>query len=364
MGYSTNESKITVENSMKDKSWMHIIDSMYMARKYHLQKTGEMGSVFSVSGFESNAWNHMWSGFEKHYKEVIDERFDYHHCRANQPDRNEVMVHLKEGITIHRNMVDSVEMIYGSSSDTGWVNDLKARFRKLLDDRATHQMGLIRTHSGRLDVQFCDYNLYGLNLIPFLGKETETFFEEMVRSLSSDFGVGLYLLHGPPGTGKTSFLKQVLHKAGKKVLYLSPSFSEELTSPNLISLLLDYPDSILVIEDAETALMKRAADNSNSVSNLLNLTDGFLSDFLKLKIICTFNSDLEEMDPALLREGRLKGIHQFGKVGPERAEQIAEALGRELPEAKPMTLAEICGGRAIGSTQRNMLEKSRVGFAN
>ena len=109
---------------------------------------------------------------------------------------------------------------------------------------------------------------------------------------------------------------------------------------------MEYPDSILVIEDAETVIMERKADNSSAVSNLLNLTDGFLADFLNLKIICTFNTELNNIDEALLRDGRLKGMHEFTKINPERAKQIAAQLDRDIQPDKPMTLAEICASES------------------
>lgn len=164
----------------------------------------------------------------------------------------------------------------------------------------------------------------------------------MVRDLRERHGNGLFLIYGKPGTGKTSFIKEVLGDIPKEALFISPSFTEALTSPALISLLMEYPDSILVIEDAESVIMERQADNSSAVSNLLNLTDGFLADFLNMKIICTFNTEFTNIDEALLRSGRLKGMHEFTEVEPERAAVIARALGREVDPDRPMTIADIC----------------------
>jgi len=138
-----------------------------------------------------------------------------------------------------------------------------------------------------LDVQFQDFNPYDKDLTRFMGDEMMLFRDAMVSNLKKDSKSGLYLLHGEPGTGKTSFIKSILSKVDKKIIYISPAQTENLTSPQLIGMLMDYPNSILIIEDAETVLMKRQGDNSNAVSNLLNLTDGFPADFMKLNIICT-----------------------------------------------------------------------------
>ncbi|MEX1015075.1 MAG: AAA family ATPase [Candidatus Paceibacterota bacterium] len=167
-------------------------------------------------------------------------------------------------------------------------------------------------------------------------------------------------MHGKPGTGKTSFIKTILSNSKKKAIYLTPGYTDSLTSPELIGLLMDHPGSILVIEDAETVLMKRQADNSNAVSNLLNLTDGFPADFLKLNIICTFNTKLDDIDPARLREGRLKGLHEFAKLSIPQAQSLAHHLEKEIEITQSMTLAEVCNA---GSLQRK-LAVNGIGFSN
>ena len=63
-------------------------------------------------------------------------------------------------------------------------------------------------------------------------------------------------------------------------------------NPEFIDLLIDNPNAVLIIEDAENIIMDRKINNNSSVSNLLNISDGLLSDCLNVQIICTFNSAL------------------------------------------------------------------------
>ena len=44
------------------------------------------------------------------------------------------------------------------------------------------------------------------------------------------------------------------------------------------------------------------------MSDLLNISDGLLADFLHVQVICTFNHPLSMVDSALLRKGRLIAI--------------------------------------------------------
>jgi hypothetical protein len=252
-------------------------------------------------------------------------------------------------------------MYFDHSSDIQAVEEIKKlTYSVKAEKSSTQNIGVIISNNGNLGVKTFEYSLPKHSLIKYLDTDTQDFHSKMVDQLKHNDGAGLYLIYGEPGTGKTSFIKDVLAKTEKRALFISPNFTDSLTSPGLISLLMKYPDSILVIEDAETVLMERKADNSSAVSNLLNLTDGFLADFLNLKIICTFNTDLNTIDEALLREGRLKGMHEFTKIQPDKAKKIAEALGRDIEPNSPMTLADICASEA----HKTEYKPNKIGFDN
>ncbi|CAF4653286.1 unnamed protein product, partial [Rotaria magnacalcarata] len=69
-------------------------------------------------------------------------------------------------------------------------------------------------------------------------------------------------------------------------------------------------NSLLIIEDAEGSLSRLRTSNQ-SVANLLNLSDGLLSDGIQVQILATFNSPLISLDAALLRPGRLVAQYCF-----------------------------------------------------
>jgi ATP-dependent 26S proteasome regulatory subunit len=87
--------------------------------------------------------------------------------------------------------------------------------------------------------------------------------------------------------------------------------------------------------------MDRRYSSQSSVSNLLNISDGLLSDCLNVQIICTFNSELHLVDNALLRKGRLIARYEFGKLETVKAQALAKHLQKPIEVNKPMTLAEI-----------------------
>jgi SpoVK/Ycf46/Vps4 family AAA+-type ATPase len=170
---------------------------------------------------------------------------------------------------------------------------------------------------------------------------------------------GIVLLHGLPGTGKTTYLRHLIGELKKKVLFVSPSVAGNLMNPEFIDLLIDNPNAILIIEDAENIMMDRKYNSDSSVSNLLNLSDGLLSDCLSVQIICTFNSSLNLIDSALMRKGRLIAKYEFGKLGAEKSHLLSKHLGFDTIITQPMTIAEIANQNDV---QHDVKKVEVVGF--
>lgn len=109
-------------------------------------------------------------------------------------------------------------------------------------------------------------------------------------------------------------------------------------------------DSILIIEDAENVLQKRSENVKQSVANILNLTDGLLSDCLRIQVICTFNTELEKLDPALLRKGRLLAKHFFDLLTKEQAKAVCERFEIDYEPTDAMSLADIFSKQDVDLT--------------
>ena len=76
--------------------------------------------------------------------------------------------------------------------------------------------------------------------------------------------------------------------------------------------------------------------------NILNISDGLLSDELCIKFICTFNAPLKDIDEALLRKGRLAARYEFKDLTTDKVNQLIKEEGLDIPQqTHPMTLAEI-----------------------
>ena len=203
------------------------------------------------------------------------------------------------------------------------------------------------------EINIITHTINGLDLKPLEIKPTvldiDLFYNDdfkevdaVIKSrLSAQNDKGIILLHGLPGTGKTTYLRYLIGSIKKKVLFVSPAVAANLMNPEFMDLLIEHPNSVLVIEDAENIIMDRRNSSHSSVSNLLNISDGLLSDCLNVQIICTFNNALHLVDAALMRKGRLIAKYEFGKLEVEKARRLSNHLGLQQHIDEPMTLADI-----------------------
>jgi ATPase family associated with various cellular activities (AAA) len=180
-----------------------------------------------------------------------------------------------------------------------------------------------------------------LNLDLYYEDDFKEVNEVICKRLSSSKDKGLVLLHGLPGTGKTTYLRYMIGKIKKKVLFLSPGVAKDIMNPEFVQLLVNNPDSVMIIEDAENIIMDRRYSSSSSVSALLNIADGLMADFLNVQIVCTFNSPLTMVDTALMRQGRLIAKYEFGKLGIAKAQRLSKHFGFDNEITEPMTIAEL-----------------------
>ena len=196
------------------------------------------------------------------------------------------------------------------------------------------------------------------------GKNFESVSEKIIKSLHENSS-GLYMLHGRPGTGKTTYIRYLASVLKKDVIFFPTSFVDEITNPSILSLLKKKQDCVMILEDAEKALTKRSlSDQPSLVSTLLNMTDGILGDILKLNVIVTYNCDRQDIDEALLRKGRLKAEYSFQGLKQDDAKKLIKKLDIDIKPEDNMTLADIYYAKSDEELIGNIktLEKPKIGF--
>jgi energy-coupling factor transporter ATP-binding protein EcfA2 len=194
-------------------------------------------------------------------------------------------------------------------------------------------------------------------------KDFQPMHKHIVENLQKNES-GLYLFHGEPGTGKTTYIKHLASLINRDMIYVPVAFIDSLVDPSFLPALLKKRHSILVIEDAEKALLAREpGDSSSLVSAILNITDGIMGNVFSISVIATYNSPRAGIDKALLRKGRLKGEHKFDKLSVDQAQKILDENKIEHAATEPMSLAEIFNTNEPETlTTKELATEKRMGF--
>ena len=151
-----------------------------------------------------------------------------------------------------------------------------------------------------------------------------------------------YLLHGPPGTGKSSAIRTIASELDLGLAILDIG-RKSLSDDQLCEALADAPkDAVLVFEDIDAVFAGRAAEDAHGISfsGLLNAIDGVAAQ--EGRALFMTSNHIERLDPALIRPGRADVHVKLGLVRAEaakalflrffpqetaRADQFAAALG-------------------------------------
>jgi len=222
-------------------------------------------------------------------------------------------------------------------------------------------LNIIIDDGGNLRLKPFQISSKEINFDKHYNKSCKEFVDELLDKVKLE--KGLFLMHGKPGTGKTSLIRWIISVLDKKMIYIPPEMTSVISNPNFIKFLMNHPKSILVIEDAETVLMKRTSGGSSAIQNILNLCDGLLSDMLQIQVIATFNTDIKDIDPALLRPGRLNGIYEFKELDDDIAKNLCHELGVDFDSLREKTLAEIFNSNDKFSFNKKVVRKS-IGFSS
>lgn len=173
---------------------------------------------------------------------------------------------------------------------------------------------------------------------PWVSGGVDAYFK---RYMASEAPI-LFLL-GPPGTGKTSFVRRCMHhnKLSAMVTYEDALLS---TDAMFVNFLVSDRIQLMVVEDADLMLGSRDHEGNKLIARFLNVSDGLIK-FPNKKVIFTTNlNDFRTIDGALTRPGRCFDALRFRELTPEECVAAAHAAGMPAPQAEAKTLAQLVNG--------------------
>lgn len=185
--------------------------------------------------------------------------------------------------------------------------------------------------------------------------------DTIVECLQEKDSSGLIILHGEPGTGKTNFIRWLSGKSKRDMVFIPPDMVSSLASPTFVKFLLDNVGLTFIVEDAESSLSPRQGSEKSIVSSILNLTDGLLGDILKCQFLCTFNTELTNIDSALLRPGRLLVRHEFTNLDVATANRYLKSIDSSITVTEPTSLAVLTNLDNL-PVENEVIKKTSFGF--
>lgn len=287
--------------------------------------------------------------------------YRWHNAGGKKPEFNRTVLVLSNGCVLEFD--DNYVEVLHDAAQADFVSDVTSLFSRHKEPQRRQPLEInliIRGHEG-LELKGLEIKRTKLDLDLFYEDDFVDMDATIRQRLLKKNDKGIILLHGPPGTGKTTYLRHLISRIKKRVLFLSPSAAGDLVNPDFVELLIDNPNTVVVIEDAETVVAdRRVSSNASAVSNLLNISDGLLADFLSVQLICTFNSPLTMVDSALMRKGRLIAKYEFGPLSAGKAQRLSRHLGHTRRITAPMTLAEITN--PDGKVHDSATQREAIGF--
>lgn len=247
------------------------------------------------------------------------------------------------------------------------LNQLKEDYKKALKlkpkNKKKYKISFLLSSSSGLTLQQQNIDYYNNKEKIDIQELYDLDISKIIENIKNDKS-GVFIFNGDAGSGKTSLIKYLSCECrDKHFIFIPNNVAYCLSNPDMLPILINNPNCILILEDAEEIVLNKNGERSSGLATLLNIADGILGDCLKIKIIVTFNNldSYKNIDKALLRKGRLLGQYNINELSLEKTKKLMRKL-YDIDVEKSMTLANIFNYK--NDINKDVIEEktNRIGF--
>lgn len=259
-----------------------------------------------------------------------------------------------EGLNFVHGNVHSTHVSVNISGDESFIDVYQKRFKDNFDFVKNEIEWIYTTDGSSIDIPLQNERMPVDEMYPFLNGETlEKYYDDFMKSSAS-----ILLLIGPPGTGKTTFIRGMLqHTNSSATLTYDANILEK---DYVFASFIEGDKSVLILEDADMFLKSRKEGNT-MMHKFLNVGDGLVTTRGKKMIFSTNLPSIKDIDPALVRPGRCYDILNFSELNQEQAEKLATKVGVTLNGKRDKwSIADIFFNDSSGNKFKT--KENKIGF--
>lgn len=305
----------------------------------------EQGLPTFVDDFSILASREQWFKYMQRY-------YDTHQV-IQLSDKNGLLINKKNNTFIRYNIHSSTIGIE-LHGDMTTISIIGEEIREKFEEVLTQIEWIYAADGGSIDIPLRADRQPVDQMYPFLKNESlAEYYDRFMDSSAS-----ILLLIGPPGTGKTSFIRGLMQHTQSSAVV---TYDENILSKDYVfAQFIEGEQNMMVIEDADMFLKARSEGNS-TMHKFLNIGDGLVTTKNKKLIFSTNLPSVKEIDPALIRPGRCFDVITFDYLKQDEAVALAKAVDVELTEEKDRwTIADVFHKQTFEPHINS--KKSKMGF--